>query len=313
MLISVEPSLRVVVLMGTFNGARFLGLQLDSIVSQHHEDWSVFCSDDGSTDSTREILRAYQGSFEPGRFVLLAGPGRGFVANFLSMVADEGIEGDFFAFADQDDVWLPDKLACAVKALKGLPAGVPALYCGRTVLMGESGEVLGCSLLDHVLPSFGNAMIQNVASGNTMVFNAAARDVLMRAGVDVDVFAHDWWLYLAVMAVGGTVLFDSTPRVKYRQHERNQIGATMTLTGLLRRTRLDRNGHLRSTFRRNIAALEHIRHRITPENLALLNKVDRLSHPNPLRRLMAFFQLPFKRQRFLGNCSLGLAIFLGRV
>lgn len=307
-----SPS-HVAILMGTFNGARFLRLQLDSIVSQHYADWSVFCSDDGSTDSTREIIRSYQSSFELGRFCLREGPRQGFVANFLSMVADSEIEGDFFAFADQDDVWRPDKLAYAVSALKALPSDIPAVYCGRTELIAESGEVLGCSLLDDVLPAFGNALIQNVASGNTMVFNAAARDVLMRAGDDVDVFAHDWWLYLAVMAVGGSVLFDLTPRVRYRQHDRNQIGATMTLAGLLRRTRLDRNGHLQSTFRRNRLALERIRGEMTVENLRLLDQAEQLTQSNPFCRVRAFLRLPFKRQQFLGNCSLGLAVFLGRL
>jgi hypothetical protein len=146
-----------------------------------------------------------------------------------------------------------------------------------------------------------------------MVFNAAARELLQQAGQDVDVFAHDWWLYLAVMAAGGTVLFDSTPRVKYRQHQRNQIGATVTLAALFQRTRLDRNGHLRSTFRRNIAALSRIREQITPENLALLDRVGQLTQPNPVCRLRAFLRLPFKRQQFLGNCSLALAVWLNRL
>jgi hypothetical protein len=113
--------------------------------------------------------------------------------------------------------------------------------------------------------------------------------------------------------VDGTVIFDPVPRVQYRQHGNNQVGATLKLSALYRRTQLDRNGHLRSTLRRNITALNRIRDRITAENLRLLDEVDQLSQPIALCRLWAFLHLPFKRQRFLGNCSLGLAIFLGRV
>jgi len=306
-------SRQTAILMGTYNGSAYLGPQMESILHQSHESWALWVSDDGSADATVSLLQHYQASFGPRRLQLLAGPGRGFVRNFLSLVCSPAIEADYFAYADQDDVWLPDKLQHAISVLEAYPADLPALYCSRTLIIDDLGVEQGQSLLDSATPSFPNALIQNIAGGNTMMFNRGARELLKEAGSEVDVFAHDWWTYLAVLAVGGVVVFDPIPRVQYRQHRTNQVGATLSLPALLRRARLDRNGRLRSTFRRNIAALEHIRHRITPENLALLNKVDRLSHPNPLRRLLAFFQLPFKRQRFLGNCSLGLAIFLGRV
>lgn len=303
----------IAILMGTYNGSVFLHPQLNSIIQQSAHSWSLWVSDDGSTDSTLDVLTRYQEAVGAARLHLMNGPGSGFVGNFLSLVCSPEIQADYFAYADQDDVWLPDKLEHAIEILKQCSSEIPALYCSRTLIIDESGIERGQSLLDSATPSFANALIQNIASGNTMVFNAAARELIKAAGPDVDVFAHDWWTYLSVAAVGGTVIFDSVPYVMYRQHSTNQVGATLKLPALLRRTRLDRNGHLRSTFRRNIAALERIRHRITPENLALLDKVGQLSHPNPFMRLLAFFRLPFKRQRFLGNCSLALAVFLGRI
>ena len=299
--------------MGTHNGSKFLPLQLGSIIQQSTRHWSLWVSDDGSTDNTLQVFTRHQDAIGVDRLHILKGPSLGFVSNFLSLVCNPSIKADYFAYADQDDIWLPDKLDHAIGLLQQYPRDLPALYCSRTLIIDDNGFEQGLSLLDSAAPNFGNALIQNIASGNTMVFNTAARELIKDAGQDVDVFAHDWWTYLAVTAVGGIVIFDPIPHVKYRQHSTNQVGATLTISALLRRTRLDRNGHLRSTFRRNVAALERIGHRITPENLALLNKVDQLSQPNPLRRLLAFFQLPFKRQRFLGNCSLALAIFLGRV
>jgi glycosyltransferase involved in cell wall biosynthesis len=301
------------ILMGTCNGAPFLRQQVQSILSQTLPTWSLWVSDDGSTDQTLPILKAQQAPLGSDRLRILTGPTTGFVSNFLSLACHPDIRAHYFAFADQDDIWLPDKLQHAIEALESVPVDLPALYCSRTLIIDETGVEGGYSRLNRVEPSFANALIQNLASGNTMVFNAAARELLQQAGQDVDVFAHDWWLYLVVMAVGGTVLFDTTPRVKYRQHQRNQIGATVTLAALFQRTRLDRNGHLRSTFRRNIAALSRIREQITPENLALLDRVEQLTQPNPLCRICAFLRLPFKRQQFLGNCSLGLAVWLGRL
>lgn len=303
----------IAILMGTYNGSEFLPPQIGSIVQQSAHFWSLWVSDDGSTDNTLEVLSRYEVTVCADRLRLIKGPGAGFVRNFLSLVGNPEIQADYFCYSDQDDVWLPDKLEHAIAILQQYPTDVPALYCSRTLIIDESGNERGQSLLDSANPSFANALIQNIGSGNTMVFNAAARELIKDAGADVDVFAHDWWTYLVVTAVGGVVIFDPIPHVKYRQHSANQVGATLKLPGLLRRTRLDRNGHLRSTFRRNIAALERIRHRITPENLALLDKVDQLSHPNPFTRLLAFFRLPFKRQRFLGNCSLALAVLLGRI
>lgn len=300
------------ILMGTYNGEKFLAQQLSSILQQSLNSWSLWISDDGSTDETALLLKRYQ-DIHKDRLHILKGPRHGFVRNFLSLACNPSIQAHYFAYADQDDIWLPDKLLQAVRILARSPDTVPTLYCSRTMIIDESGAERGYSLLDSAQPSFANALIQNIASGNTMVFNAAARDLLLAAGPDVDVFAHDWWTYLAVMAVDGIVIFDPVPLVQYRQHGDNQVGATLTLSALLRRTRLDRNGHLRSTFRRNIVALNRLRHLITPDNRALLDRVHELNHTNPIRRLLAFLRLPFKRQRFLGNCSLGLAILLGRI
>ena len=299
--------------MGTYNGSRFLPPQLGSILHQSHTHWSLWVSDDGSTDGTPELLRLVRQQWGGDRIHILAGPCRGFVNNYLSLLCRPEIDADYFAFADQDDVWLADKLKRAIEALARLSSDVPALYCGRTRIVDAKGAEQGLSLLDRVTPSFPNALIQNIASGNTMVFNAAARELMREAEPELDVFAHDWWAYLAVMAVGGFVIFDPVPQVQYRQHGDNQVGASVTLAKLIRRTQLDRNGHLRSTFQRNLVALQRIRHKITPDNMKLLEQAGQLSRPHALGRLLAFFRLPFKRQRFLGNCSLGLAVFLGRL
>lgn len=305
--------MRIAILMGAYNGNPYLSPQIESILQQSLCSWSLWVSDDGSSDNTLQVLSHYRQAIGADRVHLLKGPGVGFVRNFLSLVCNPVIEADYFAYADQDDVWLPDKLDHAVSSLKLYADGVPALYCSRTLIIDDQGMEHGQSLLKRVTPSFANALIQNVASGNTMVFNSAARQLMMEAEADVDVYAHDWWAYLAVMAAGGVVIFDPVPRVQYRQHGANQVGATLKLDQLFRRTRLDRNGHLRSTFRRNIAALDRLRHRMTPDNLALLAQVDLLWQPGALGRIRAFWRLPFKRQSFLGNCSLALAVFLGRL
>ena len=102
----------VTILMCTKNGAAFLDNQLKSIADQTHAKWTLFVSDDGSTDATGNILKRFADSHEQ-KTAVRNGPGKGVSANFLSLATDPAIDADYFAFSDQDDVWYEDKLARA--------------------------------------------------------------------------------------------------------------------------------------------------------------------------------------------------------
>jgi glycosyltransferase involved in cell wall biosynthesis len=93
---------QVALLMCTKNGATFLGEQLKSIAEQTHTNWTLFASDDGSTDKTKHILERF-GQDQLQRVVVRNGPKKGVCANFLSLATDPTIDGDYFAFSDQDD------------------------------------------------------------------------------------------------------------------------------------------------------------------------------------------------------------------
>ena len=99
-----ETSPLVAILMGTMNGARFLPEQLDSLAAQTHQNWVLIASDDGSTDDTLGILKAYQAKWPTGKLIIKEGPKQGFCVNFLSMACDPSIQADYYAFCDQDDV-----------------------------------------------------------------------------------------------------------------------------------------------------------------------------------------------------------------
>ena len=101
------PSGSVAILLCTFNGARFLPMQLASFEAQDHQDWRLFVSDDGSEDSTLGLAEAFRKKHGADRVFIRKGPQKGFVANFLSLICDPAVNGDYYAFSDQDDVWLP--------------------------------------------------------------------------------------------------------------------------------------------------------------------------------------------------------------
>ena len=231
---------RVAILLSTYNGERFLAEQLASLAAQTHRDWVLFWRDDGSTDGTSGLLRDFAAGPAHGRSVQVDGGTRiGPTPSFLRVLsAAAAASFDAFAFADQDDVWLPDKLARGARALGLAPLDTPALYCARQVFVNEALSRIGISCRLRRAPGFPAALTQNIATGCTLMLNHAAAALVSRSRPPPGSH-HDWWSYLLVAAAGGKILADDTPSVLYRQHGRNLVGAPPSMPrralGALRR------------------------------------------------------------------------------
>ena len=310
---SVAGAPSVAILLCTLRGHEYLRQQLDSIVGQTHPAWAVWVSDDGSDHSTHAILDEYQARLGNSRFTILRGPAQGFAANFLSLACNTSIAADYFAYADQDDIWEPDKLARALQSLGGIPADVAALYCARTRKVDADNQELGFSELFTKPPSFANALVQSIASGNTMVFNRAARDLLLAAGPKIEVAAHDWWTYQLVSGSGGRVCYDSRPTVRYRQHRANLIGTNGTWSARLLRARMLFGGRFGKWSQMNIAALEAMRSHLTAENQDRLDEFSRSRRGGLFARMAAFRRSGVYRQTWLGNLGLVAAVILKKL
>src|SRR5262245_13136920 len=194
----------VAILLGILEGARFLPAQLASFERQTHKNWFVVASDDGSTDESIRVLEKFRDA-RGGLVTICNGPSGGFAANFLSLICRAELKANYYALSDQDDVWEDDKLARALAWLSQMPPQIPALYGSRTSLIDADGRFIGKSPLFRKPPAFANALVQNIAGGNTMVFNEAARHLVIQAGGVLAIQSHDWWLYLLVTAAGGVV------------------------------------------------------------------------------------------------------------
>ncbi|MBN9562094.1 MAG: glycosyltransferase family 2 protein [Alphaproteobacteria bacterium] len=217
---------RVAILLSTYNGERFLAEQLASLAAQTYQDWVLFWRDDGSTDGTSEVLREFSASLGPGRSVRVEEGSRiGHTPSFLRVLNAATAESfDAFAFADQDDVWLPDKLARGTNALGTIPVDTPALYCARQVFVDDALVRIGLSCRLKRAPGFPAALTQNVATGCTLMLNRSAARLVSGSQPPPGSY-HDWWSYLLVAAAGGRVLADEKPTVLYRQHAGNLVGA----------------------------------------------------------------------------------------
>ena len=214
----------VTVLLATYNGADFLQAQLHSLRDQVGVSWRLLWRDDGSNDDTAAIMEAFARELpacldracdHPGRI------GAGASYHLLARLAPRECA---IAFCDQDDVWLPTKLARGMAALAQVRDGVPALYCARQLLVNAELRPLGKSLRMQRAPVFPMALAQNLATGCTVMLNPAAAD-LLRAAPPPPGTLHDWWSYLLVSGAAGQVIVDDVPVVLYRQHGRNLIGA----------------------------------------------------------------------------------------
>ncbi len=304
---------KIAVLLCTYNGEKHLGEQLESIAQQQHESIDIYVSDDGSTDNTLTLLERYKTSWNKGSFTVRLGPQKGFASNFLSLVCDEKIEADFFAYCDQDDIWERDKLSRAVSALAPIENAIATLYCSRTKIVTETGEMTGkLSCLFTRKPSFQNALVQSLAGGNTMLFNRQTKQLISKVGIH-EIVSHDWWTYMLVTGVGGKVIYDTHPTVRYRQHENNEIGANTSWTANLSRVLSLINGRFKKWNEVNLRALKTAKPLFTCENQKTLEQFERLREANLYQRFRLAKNARLYRQSHIGNIALMGATILKKL
>jgi len=241
----------VAILMCTLQGEKFLQEQLASFNYQTHANWVLWVSDDGSTDSTIDILKEYKSYNAPGKVHIIHKNGNNFVENFLSLVCNPEIVADYYAFSDQDDIWMDEKLEKALAKLLSFKKTIPSLYFSRTEYINENNRKLGNSFPFTRLPCFENALLQNIGGGNTMVFNQATKDLLSSFGYTTTPTSHDWWAYILVTGCDGSIVFDPMPSVKYRQHAKNLVGSNRGLASKSKRILKIFQGSYRSWLHQN--------------------------------------------------------------
>ena len=308
------PPDHVTVLLALRDGGAFLSDQLESIAAQTHRAWSLVVSDDGSRDRGPEIAMRFALRFPQGRVRLRPGPRRGAAQNFLALARLAGPLSPYAAFADQDDVWIREKLEIALQWLQTVPDGIPALYCGRTIVCDGDLTARRNSPLFRRAPGFANALVQNVGGGNTMVLNRAALDLLQDTASRAEgIVAHDWWTYQLVTGAGGQVFYDPRPMLLYRQHGGNHVGANDTFPARAQRLRALLAGRYRDWNAANAAALDRVRPWLTPEARETLDAFDRARTGRLAARLAAVRAAGLYRQTIPGTLALWLAALLRRL
>lgn len=310
------PAEGPVILLATCNGAAYLPAQLDSYLHQRCAGWSLIVSDDGSTDGSAALLEQTAVIWQAaGRLHgprVLQGPQMGIAANFLHLLRHVPQGARHAALSDQDDVWLPDKLDRALALLDRMDEATPVLYVARAMI--TTAELAPLRPTPRVLrpAGFRNALVQSIGSGNTMVLNRAAID-LVRAAADeaAGTVVHDWWLYQIIAACGGRIVTDEAVVLLYRQHGGNAIGAR-TGIGARFRQMLHASGRRFAGWNdSNLQALARSRHRFTPEAARVFDAYVAARRGPLLTRLRALRRSGVYRQGRLGTLALYLACLTG--
>jgi hypothetical protein len=219
------------ILLATYNGGPYLKEQLDSLLRQTEQDFCVLVQDDSSKDDTPEILKEYIAA-HPKKIRLVSGQAheKSPKGNFMSLLNESSSE--YVMFSDQDDVWDEDKVALSLLAMRE----------------GEREYGMACPLLVHtdlrvsdvdlrlIAPSFwryqkldgkpklSRVLAQNSVTGCTMMVNRTLAELLKKAPAE-DMLMHDWWAALCAASMGHILAVDK-PTICYRQHGKNQLGAT---------------------------------------------------------------------------------------
>lgn len=216
---------KVQVLLSSYNGEKYLAAQLESILAQDYEEISILIRDDGSTDHTLDIIQYYASKYA--NIAYYVGENLGVQQSFFQLMQHADKMADYYAFSDQDDVWLPEKIRQAVQLLEKQDQSLPLLYASKTTLVdAELKEISIRKKEVKIGPEFGNALVENVCTGCTEVFNRRLLELVTKQTPTYAIM-HDWWLYLCATAFG-QVYYDVNSYILYRQHGNNQVGSSVS-------------------------------------------------------------------------------------
>ena len=211
--------------MSSYNGEKYICEQVESILSQNNTEITLFIRDDGSSDSTRDIINNLINKYHniiflnekkkenvgvKNSFLL----GLRFAYNYVN-------DFEYFAFADQDDVWLPEKINTAIKKI-GDNNDIPSLYYSNKTFVNEKLELIE-EENQHFYDDFYAVFFNTGASGCTMVFNRKLASYVIRR-IPTYTKLHDQWVFRLAHCLNGHIVFGETSYIYYRQHQNNALG-----------------------------------------------------------------------------------------
>lgn len=218
--------MNLAILLATYNSSKYLEQQLDSLFSQTYNDFILYVRDDGSNDTTLDIISDYQNNYN---IVLLDDSikGRGAKNSFIWML--ENVNADYYMFCDHDDVWLPNKIALSIHQLYKCNYHEPTLVYTDLKVVDQDLNITSNSfwrymkLNRRMLIQKKFAISCNLFTGCTMLINRCLRDLTLP--IAQDAVMHDGWIGLNAIKNNANICCVEESTILYRQHHNNVCGA----------------------------------------------------------------------------------------
>ncbi|MDI6400547.1 glycosyltransferase [Balneolaceae bacterium ANBcel3] len=333
---SGKKATRIAIVLSTYNGETFLSELLDSLFEQTYTDWDLWVRDDGSTDRTVEILHTKKKEWEEKEadhtFTISSGPNCGPARSFLHLLSTVPGIYEAYAFCDQDDIWLKNKLFKAKKRLdahRSSYGNIPFMYHTGFSYTGSDKETTQLASEPKNI-GFSNALVQNQVTGCTLIIDSQLRELVLyeiepfvsddyirnhcsnmnkefQKNDPVDhIIMHDWWVYLIGTAFGNHY-YDPEPSLIFRRHDATATPASGSFFD-------EYKGRLKHLSKRSFS-IQHIVDQVrlfhalfgpaehSPEAPRLDDEQLYLMQPliqensNFLAKVRHFFSAPYKRSR----------------
>lgn len=309
---------KVAIILSVYNGEKYLKEQIDSLLNQSYRNIDIFIHDDGSKDESRSIILQYSKEYDNIHYNAEKG-GHGYPRCFLSLL--ESVSGyEYYAFCDQDDVWLPDKIKEGLNCLSKQNPNIPLLYytaveyCDSKLNhIRDSRFAEGKKKIERM--SLQSMLFGGEAMGMTFMFNDVARVALIEANIANEWSFKDWFLKL-YCASCGRVLYNPKPSAKYRRHNEavtnssNPAGKLNRYIGQIKDIFFSKNG-----FDNQKNIIDYMqkakKDSILRENVML---IELFSKPNSLKKRMkkVCWKKRF-RSKVLDEIGYRMAFLIGKV
>ncbi len=307
--------LSVAVILAFYNGNEYIEEQVKSILEQTHKNIKIFIFDDNSQNSLKKSLDNLKNKKDVRVTITKRNKNIGYAKNFLYGLRDLNEDFDFYAFSDQDDIWEKNKIEIGLKSCEMKRNNKPKLYFSRTAYYNQDcSREVGASKIHKKASIFKNALVQNIAGGNTIIINKKGRDILCNTLNSKEYTSHDWWSYQVISGADGEIISSNAKTVKYRQHKDNIIGLNSSFKEKFKRLKYFFSGEYKKWCKINIKNLYLNKHSISKRNLETLKFFSiAIKSKNIFEKIIYFKKSGVYRQSHIENIILIIGLLLNKV
>ena len=221
---------KIEILLATYNGEKYVGEQIDSIINQTYNNWELLIRDDNSKDRTLEILKEYEKKDKRIKVIEDKKGNLGFVKNFEELLNNS--KEDWVMFSDQDDYWLENKIEKYVAILNTSSEDIlkkPMLIHSNSFICDDNLEIIKDEFINSKIANKYNEddfYFAYFVQGSTVLINRTIIDLALPFSKNVTV--HDRYFHLLAEFLGKRIFINES-LIKYRQHSNNKIGAKTSI------------------------------------------------------------------------------------